>query len=86
MGDRHTHRVEPSSLGDFVYYLDASPDTLLSICNESTESLEALRPIPDFGESASFPRAIEEIGLDRIAFATSDKLVLFEPSGLRPRP
>jgi hypothetical protein len=76
--------VEPSSLEDVVYYLDAAPDTILSTCDETGATDTVRRPIPDFGETASFPRAIEEIGLDRIAYATSDKLVILTPSSLRP--
>ena len=75
--------VEPSVGSNTVYYVDQSVDNVFKTCDETNFALGSTRQIPSFGDTISAPKVLEEAGGDILVLATSDKLVMFDPAGIR---
>jgi hypothetical protein len=75
--------AEPATASDLVYYVDQSVESVVTTCNETTFAVSARRALPSFGETISVPKVLEEAGAGRLVLVTSDKLVMFDPTGLR---
>ncbi len=75
--------VEPAAASDSVYYVDQSVESMVTTCDETTFAVTSLRTLPSFGETASVPKVLEEAGTNKLVLGTSDKLVIFDPTGIR---
>lgn len=75
--------VEPASASDSVYYIDQSVESMVTTCDETTFEVTSLRTLPSFGETVSVPKVLEEAGTNKLVLGTSDKLVIFDPTGIR---
>lgn len=75
--------AEPSTGSDSIYYVDQSVESVVTTCDEATFAVTARRALPSFGETISVPKVLEEAGNEKLVLVTSDKLVMFDPTGLR---
>ena len=75
--------VEPAAASDSVYYIDQSVESMVTTCDETTFEVTSLRTLPSFGETVSVPKVLEEAGANKLVLGTSDKLVIFDPTGIR---
>jgi len=75
--------VEPAAASDSVYYIDQSIESMVTTCDETTFEVTSLRTLPSFGETVSVPKVLEEAGTNKLVLGTSDKLVIFDPTGIR---
>ena len=74
--------VDPSEVSDLVYYIDQSVDSILSTCNEGSSDPLRTATVPAFGDIASMPQDLEEMGDNRLALSAGDTLLLFKADGL----
>ncbi len=75
--------VEPAAASDSIYYVDQSVESMVTTCDETTFEVTSLRTLPSFGETVSVPKVLEEAGTNKLVLGTSDKLVIFDPTGIR---